>query len=59
MKFSELYRLLEKNGWEKTERKNHHLYVCPGKSPITVGRHQSKEVPPGTLNNILKNAGLK
>lgn len=60
MKFSELYRLLEENGWEKKEGKKHSKYVHPDYSTfIPVGRHKSKEVPKGTLEKILKDAGLK
>lgn len=60
MKFSELYRLLEGNGWEKKGGSKHTKYVHPDfKFPIPVGRHPSKEVPRGTLEKILKDAGLK
>ncbi|MDU1906404.1 MAG: type II toxin-antitoxin system HicA family toxin [Dysgonomonas sp.] len=60
MKFSELCRLLEKNGWVKNEGGNHSKYVHPDSDNIIiVGRHPSKEVPTGTLNKILKDAGLK
>jgi predicted RNA binding protein YcfA (HicA-like mRNA interferase family) len=60
MKFSELYRLLEDNGWTEKKGKKHTKYVHPDFSiPIPVGRHQSKEVPKGTLEKILKEAGLK
>ena len=59
MKFSELYRLLEKEGWVLKQGKKHAKYVKAGFPPVPVGRHQSKEVPTGTLNTILKEAGLK
>ena len=60
MKFSELYKLLEKHGWEKREGKKHAKYVHPKfKDFIPVGRHSSREVPTGTLNKILKDARLK
>jgi predicted RNA binding protein YcfA (HicA-like mRNA interferase family) len=60
MKFSELYRLLETNGWVKQKGKRHIKYVHPDfAKPIPVGRHLSKEVPKGTLETILKEAGLK
>ena len=60
MKFSELYRLLEDNGWVKKKGKKHTKYVHPDFSkPIPVGRHPSKEVPTGTLETIMKEAGLK
>jgi len=60
MKFSELYRLLEGNGWEEKRGKKHQKYVHPDfQFPIPVGRHPSKEVPKGTLEAILKKVGLK
>jgi predicted RNA binding protein YcfA (HicA-like mRNA interferase family) len=60
MKFSELYKLLEKHGWEKREGKRHAKYVHPEfRDFIPVGRHPGREVPTGTLNKILKSAGLK
>jgi predicted RNA binding protein YcfA (HicA-like mRNA interferase family) len=60
MKFSELYKLLEQNGWKKMNGKRHNKYVHPNfKDFIPVGRHSSQEVPTGTLNKILKDAGLK
>ena len=60
MKFSELYRLLEENGWQKKKGKKHTKYVHPDFSkPVPVGRHPSKEVPTGTLEAILREAGLK
>ncbi len=59
-KFSELYRLLEANGWKITEGKRHRKYVHPDFDFfIPVGRHRSAEVPTGTLNSILRAAGLK
>jgi len=60
MKFSELYRLLEENGWQTKKGKKHIKYVHPNFSkPIPVGRHPSQEIPKGTLEAILKEAGLK
>lgn len=60
MKFSQLYQLLEENGWKREKGKNHFKYVHPNfPSFIPVARHPSKEVPTGTLNKILKDAGLK
>lgn len=62
MKYSELYRMLEEKGWYVVRTGKHKLYVHPTKPnerPIPVGKHQSEEVPIGTLNSILKKAGLK
>lgn len=60
MKYSELYRILEANGWGRGQGKRHYKFTHPDKSGfIPVPRHESKEVPIGTLNSILKDAGLK
>ncbi|MGN0193859.1 MAG: type II toxin-antitoxin system HicA family toxin [Pseudoramibacter sp.] len=61
MRYGELKKILRKNGCEKiAEGKRHEKW----KSDITgkvfpVSRHDREEVPTGTLNNILKDAGLK
>ncbi|MHC4442350.1 MAG: type II toxin-antitoxin system HicA family toxin [Planctomycetota bacterium] len=63
MKYRDLIKQIEADGWyvERTIG-NHIQYRHPTKvGTITVpagGKH-SKEVPPGTLNSILKQAGLK
>lgn len=60
MKYSELYRMLEADGWYLKSTKKHHKYVHPTKPGfIPVGKHVSQEVPKGTLNSILSKAGLK
>jgi len=60
MKFSELYKILENDGWYVERTKKHHIYMHPTKNGrIPVGKHSSEEVRTGTLNGILKLAGLK
>jgi len=60
VKFSELYRKLEKDGWYIERTKKHHIFAHPTKSgKIPVGKHGSEEVATGMLNKILKLAGLK
>jgi predicted RNA binding protein YcfA (HicA-like mRNA interferase family) len=60
LKYSELYRILERNGWHIKRTKKHHVYAHPDKEvEIMVGRHKSEEVPKGTLVGVLKQAGLK
>jgi predicted RNA binding protein YcfA (HicA-like mRNA interferase family) len=60
MKFSELYKKLEKAGWYIERTKKHHIYVHPQRKgvKIPVGKHSAHEVPSGTLKSILKQAGL-
>ena len=61
MKFSELVRLLEYNGFRIVKEKGSIRYY--GKSGwnnlIRVDYHGSKEVPKGTCHAILKDAGIK
>ena len=63
MKYRQLLRLLSDDGWqvERTEG-SHMMHVHPTKpGPVVVpaGGKQGQDVPPGTLNSILKQAGLK
>lgn len=61
MKFSELVRLLEDNGFRIVKEKGSIRYY--GKAGwdklIRVDYHGSKEVPSGTCHAILKAAGIK
>ena len=61
MKFSELVRILERNGYSIVKEKDSiRYYSKPGqKKLIRIDYHGSKEVPTGTCNFILKSAGLK
>lgn len=61
MKFSELVRLLEKNGFRLLKEKGSIRYYCkPGcNNIIRVDYHGSKEIPKGTCLVILKAAGIK
>jgi predicted RNA binding protein YcfA (HicA-like mRNA interferase family) len=61
VKFSELVKLLERNGFKIVKEKGSIRYY--GKDDwdklIRVDYHGSKEIPTGTCNTILKAAGLK
>ena len=61
MKFSEVVRLLEKNGFRIVKEKGSvRYYARPGWSRlIRVDYHGAKEVPTGTCHSILRAAGLK
>jgi len=57
----ELLRLLEANGWHVVRQRGSHA-ICRHREragQLTVPTHRGKEVPTGTLNAILKAAGLK
>lgn len=61
MRVREVVQLLEKHGWEEMRSKGSHRHF---KRPdqrcvITVPGNDGKELAPGTLNAILKKAGLK
>jgi predicted RNA binding protein YcfA (HicA-like mRNA interferase family) len=60
MKFSELVRLLERNGFSLHKEKGSiRYYLKPGHDKlIRVDYHGSKEVPTGTAHAILKAAGI-
>ena len=60
MKFSELTRLLEKNGFKILKQKGSITYYSKTgwDKLIRVDYHGSKEVPKGTCHAILKAAGI-
>ncbi|MDT8446842.1 MAG: type II toxin-antitoxin system HicA family toxin [bacterium] len=57
MKVKELEKLPKEAGWSKTEGANHSKWSKDGKS-FPVPRHP-RDIAKGTLNAILKQAGLK
>jgi len=61
VRFSELVRMLERNGFRVIREKGSvRYYGRPGLDKlIRVDYHGSKEVPTGTCQAILKAAGLK
>ena len=61
MKVREVIRLLQKHGWlEMRSKGSHRHFKHPDHaSVITVPGNEGKELAPGTLNAILKKAGLK
>ena len=61
MKFNELVRLLEREGFKPIKEKGSiRYYGKPGfERLIRVDYHGSKEVPTGTGHAILKAAGIK
>ena len=61
MKVRELIRLLEENGWRLARTRGSHRHFKHANKPgtVTVAGKTGVDVPPGTLNAILKQAGLK
>jgi predicted RNA binding protein YcfA (HicA-like mRNA interferase family) len=61
MKVREAIRLIEADGWfEVATRGSHRQYRHPVKlGRVTIAGKPSDDLAPGTLNSILKQAGLK
>jgi predicted RNA binding protein YcfA (HicA-like mRNA interferase family) len=61
MKVRDVVRLLEADGWYLVRtRGSHHQYKHPTKPGlVTVPGVGGDDLAPGTLNSILKQAGLK
>lgn len=61
MKVRELIALLEADGWFLVRAKGSHRQFHHNGKPgtVTVAGKASVDVPPGTLNSALKQAGLK
>lgn len=60
MRFSELVKLLERNGFALLKEKGSiRYYAKPGHDRLVrVDYHGSKEVPTGTCHAVLKAAGI-
>ncbi|WP_163271283.1 type II toxin-antitoxin system HicA family toxin [Chelativorans alearense] len=61
MKVRDIIRLIEQDGWYQVATKgSHRQYRHHNKAGrVTVAGKPSDDVAPGTLNSILKQAGLK
>jgi predicted RNA binding protein YcfA (HicA-like mRNA interferase family) len=61
VKFSELVRLLERNGYKIVKEKGSIRYYkkIGNDKLIRIDYHGSKEVPAGTCHSILKAASIK
>ena len=60
MKSRELIALLEKDGWFLVAvRGSHHHFQHPEKQGKVTIPHPKDHIPVGTLNSVLKQAGLK
>ena len=57
----QLVRLLEQDGWVEVRQKGSHRQFRHAlkKGTVTVAGKSSADVPIGTLNSVLKQAGLK
>ena len=61
MKVREVIRLLEADGWYLARtRGSHRQYKHPTKKgKVTIPGQLNENIPPGTANSILRQAGLK
>jgi len=61
MKVRDLVALIEDDGWHLARtRGSHRQYRHPFKpGTVTIAGRLGVDIPPGTLNNVLKQAGLK
>ena len=63
MKYRDVVKLIECDGWRLDSTVGSHLQyrhlTKPGTVTVSAGGKLLREVPPGTLNSILKQAGLK
>ncbi|MCA1841359.1 MAG: type II toxin-antitoxin system HicA family toxin [Actinobacteria bacterium] len=61
MKVSEAIRLIEQDGWQLVRtRGSHRQFKHPTKPGlVTIAGKPSADLPRGTLNSVLKQAGLK
>lgn len=61
MKVKEVIERIEQDGWQIVRTKgSHRQFHHPVKTgTVTIAGKASLDLPPGTLNSILKQAGLK
>jgi len=61
MKVRAVIKLIEIDGWYLVRTKGSHRQFHHSEKPgtVTIAGKPNTDVPPGTLNSILKQAGLK
>ena len=61
MKYSELFRMLNKSGWVITRISGSHCILehTEKKGKIIIPYHSGKEVKKGLLQSIIKQTGIK
>jgi len=60
MKVKDLIALIENDGWSQVRQKGSHrqFHHFLKAGTVTISGKLSVDVPPGTLNSVLKQAGL-
>jgi predicted RNA binding protein YcfA (HicA-like mRNA interferase family) len=60
MNNTEIIKMLKKDGWEHVRTTDSHWHFKhPIKKGIVTLPHPKRDIPKGTLNSIIKQAGLK
>lgn len=61
MKIRELIKLVETDGWYLARTRGSHRQFKHSQKPgvVTIAGHPNVDMPRGTLNSVLKQAGLK
>ncbi len=61
MKVKDLIKILEIDGWRQVRMKGSHrqFHHPTKKGTVTVAGKPNVDIPPGTLNSAIKQAGLK
>lgn len=61
MKVADVIKLIERDGWVLRRTKGSHRQYVHRSKPglVTIAGKLSSDVPRGTLNSVLKQAGLK
>ena len=61
MKVRGVIRLLEQDGWKLVRTQGSHRQYKHATKPgtVTIAGHPGHDMAPGTLNSVLKQAGLK
>ncbi len=61
MKVREVIKLVEDDGWYLVRTKGSHRQFRHANKPgiVTISGNPGKDMPPGTLNSVLKQAQLK
>jgi predicted RNA binding protein YcfA (HicA-like mRNA interferase family) len=61
VKIREVTKLLESDGWQHVRTKgSHRQFKHPVKKGlVTLAGHPNEDLAPGTLNSVLKQAGLR
>jgi len=58
LKTNEVLRILLKFGFQPKRKKGSHLILAKNEKRVVIPIHEGRDIPKGTLLNIIKQAGL-